>query len=274
MTEDLEKMEIGFLLEAIYRYYGYDFRQYAYSFLQRRIRYRLQAENLASVTGLMEKVLHRPKVMAKLLDDLTINVTEMFREPSFFLTFREKIIPLLRELPFLRFWHAGCATGEEVYSMAILLYEEGLLDKTRIYATDINEDLLSRAREGVFHLDRMQDYTRSYFAAGGKKAFSEYYTVMNTGLVNFHPFLNESVVFANHNLATDKSFNEFHVIICRNVMIYFNKELQNTVHDLFYQSLCPHGFLGLGSREDIRFTPWEQYYEKVNIEEKLFHKIK
>ena len=274
MTEDLERMEIQFLLEAIYRHYGYDFREYAYSFARRRIRHRLQAENLSSVTGLMEKVLYRPKVMGRLLSDFTINVTEMFRDPSFFLTFREEIIPHLRELPFLRIWHAGCSSGEEVYSMAILLYEEGLLDKTRIYATDINEDLLSKAREGIFRLDGMQAYTRNYLAAGGNKAFSEYYTVRDNGRVSFQPFLNESLVFANHNLVTDRSFNEFHVIICRNVMIYFSKELQNTVHDLFYQSLCPYGFLGLGSREDIRFTPWEQYYEKVSMDEKLFHKIK
>lgn len=271
-TNALELLETELLLEAIYRHYGFDFRNYSSSFVRRRILNRMRLENLDTISGLLEQLLHNYSVMERLLVDFSITVTEMFRDPEFFLVFREKVIPILREYPVIRIWHAGCSTGEEAYSMAILLHEEGLYDKTRIYATDVHEKILNRAKQATFSLDRMQTYTRNYHAAGGTSAFSEYYTVNNDERVVFDPHLSKNIVFAHHNLATDGSFNEFHVIICRNVVIYFNKLLQNRVFELFYQSLSPRGFLGLGNKEDVKFSSSERYLEKVDSKFKLYRK--
>ncbi|MEW9671092.1 protein-glutamate O-methyltransferase CheR [Ammoniphilus sp. 3BR4] len=272
-TDELERMEIEFLLEAIFRRYGFDFRDYVFSSIQRRIMHRVELENLRSVSGLQEKVLHDPQMMKNLLNDLLINVTEMFRDPGFFLSFRQNVVPLLRNYPAIRVWHAGCSTGEEVYSMSILLYEEGLHEKTRIYATDMNESVLKKAKQGAFPLNRMSLYTRNYLKAGGTRAFSEYYSVTGDQAV-FHPFLCENVVFAPHNLAVDHSFNEFHVILCRNVMIYFNTALQNRVHDLFHDSLVLSGVLGLGQKENIAFTSKTACYKEIDPHEKLYCKVK
>nr|WP_031932087.1 protein-glutamate O-methyltransferase CheR [Brevibacillus borstelensis] len=270
--EELEKIEINLLLEGIYRQYGYDFRNYNYSSIRRRIWHRIRIEQVPTISALQEKVLHDPKMMDKLLSDFSINVTEMFRDPLFFLAFRQKIVPELRRLPFIRIWHAGCSTGQEVFSMAILLHEEGLLPKTRLYGTDINEKVLQKAKKGIFPIQKMQQYTKNYMRAGGKRAFSEYYNVIN-GSVQFKPFLMDNMVFAQHNLVTDRSFNEFHVIICRNVMIYFNETLQNHVHKLFYESLCANGFLGLGDKEGVVFTTHANCYEEVFGTEKLYRKL-
>jgi len=270
---ELEKIELELLLEGIYRYYGFDFRHYAFSFIQRRVWHRIRAEKVTSITGLQERILHDPRVMKKLFDDFSINVTEMFRDPSFFLAFRRKVIPLLKEFPYIRIWHVGCSSGEEVYSMAILLHEEGLYDRTRIYATDMSEGILEKARQGVFPINRMQIYTKNYLKAGGTRAFSEYYTARSENVV-FHPFLQENIVFAQHNLVTDHSFNEFHVIICRNVMIYFNKQLQDHVHNLLYQSLVLSGFLGLGNREGVKYTSHASYYEEFDSSERIYRKFK
>lgn len=269
----LEEIEIDLLLEGIYRYYGFDFRNYALPFLNRRVWNRIRAEKISNISLLQERVLHDPFVMKKLFNDFSINVTEMFRDPSFFSSFRTKIVPILREYPYIRIWHVGCSTGEEVYSMAILLHEEGLYEKTRIYATDMNENVLKIAKDGEFPINRMQIYTKNYLAAGGIRAFSEYYTVEHDK-ATFHSFLTKNVVYAQHNLTTDGSFNEFHVIICRNVMIYFNKELQNHVYKLLHESLSVSGFLGLGSKEGIKFTSITNYYEEVDSFEKLYRKIK
>ncbi|MEW9672932.1 protein-glutamate O-methyltransferase CheR [Ammoniphilus sp. 3BR4] len=270
---ELEKIEIQLLLEGIYRFYGFDFRNYAFSFVKRRIWNRIYEERLTSISGLQEKILHDPRVMKRLFSDFSINVTEMFRDPGFFLSFRTRIVPFLKELPYIRIWHVGCSTGEEVYSMAILLYEEGLYEKTIIYGTDMNRNSLENAKKGVFPLSKMQTYTKNYLASGGTRAFSEYYTTLHDD-VTFHPFLTKNVVFAQHNLATDRSFNEFHVIICRNVMIYFNKIMQDGVHNLLYESLSISGILGLGSREGIRFAHLNNYYEEVDAVEKIYRKIK
>jgi chemotaxis protein methyltransferase CheR len=210
-------------------------------------------------------------MLEKLLSDFSINVTEMFRDPSFYHSFREKVIPMLKEYPSVRIWHAGCSTGEEVYSMAILLHEEGLHEKAKIYATDINESVLETAKQGTFPLKRMQLYTRNYLNSGGTRSFSEYYTIKDEDAI-FHPFLSKNIVFALHNLAVDHSFNEFHVIICRNVMIYFNSFLQNRVHDLFYNSLILSGVLGLGKKESITLTSYKSYYEEIDSNEKLYRK--
>jgi chemotaxis protein methyltransferase CheR len=272
LKADLEKIEIELLLEGIYRYYGFDFRNYAFSFIKRRISQRINKENLTSVSALQEQVFYNPIMMKKLFQDFSINVTEMFRDPSFFKTFRKKVIPLLKEQSLIRMWHIGCSSGEEVYSMAILLHEEGILSKTRIYATDINGAVLEQAKRGAFRIENMQLYTKNYHLSGGKKAFSEYYTAENDEVV-FHRFLKKNIVFAQHNAAIDQSINEFHVIICRNVLIYFNKQLQTEVQQLFYESLSPNGFLGLGKREEVRFTSYGNYYEVFDSGEKWYRKI-
>ncbi|MDR4947296.1 CheR family methyltransferase [Neobacillus cucumis] len=272
-VQQLQTIEIDLLLEAIYRHYEYDFRNYAAPFLQRRILNRMAAEKLKTVSGLQEKILHDPLAMERLFHDFSINVTEMFRDPSFFKILRKKVIPLVREYPAIRIWHVGCGSGEEVYSMAILLHEEGIYEKTKIYATDINKFNLEKAKQGSFPLEKMKRYTTNYIQSGGEKAFSEYYSVKNE-LAVFHSFLKKNMVFFQHNLVTDQSFNEFHIIICRNVMIYFNKKLQNHVHQLLYESLFSSGFLGLGNREEVRFTDYAGHYEVLHSEQKLYRKNK
>ena len=249
--EARELLEIDLLLEAIQRAYGYDFRGYAPASLRRRLWHRVYGENLQTLSGLQERILHEPACMDRLLRDLSINVTEMFRDPSFFVALRERVFPLLRTHPFVRIWNAGCSTGEEIYSLAIALHEEDLLDRTRIYATDINDAALERAGAGSFPLERMQRYTENYLRAGGKEAFSSYYATDGDS-ARFSPDLVSSMVLAQHNLVTDGSFNEFHLIVCRNVMIYFGRALQEEVLQLFGDSMTRFGILALGRKESIR----------------------
>jgi len=269
---DLERLEIELLLDGVFRHYGFDFRAYAYASIRRRLWKRVEGEGLRTISGLQERILHDPEAMERLLLDLSVNVTAMFRDPSFYQEFRERVVPLLRTYPFIRIWHAGCSTGEEVYSMAILLEEEGLYERARLYATDINDVVLQRARQGIFLLDRMQEYTENYMKAGGKRSFSEYYTAKYDGAL-FSPALTRNVVFSQHNLVTDRSFSEFHVIFCRNVLIYFDKALQNRVHSLFYDSLVMFGMLALGSKESLKFSQYEPCYEKLSPTEKLYRKV-
>ena len=269
---DLEQLEIELLLEGIHRRYGFDFREYAPASLRRRLRRRMDGEHVKSVSALQELVLHDPAVMERLLLDLSINVTAMFRDPSFFVAFRDRVVPLLRTYPFARIWVAGCSTGEEVYSLAILLAEEGLSERVRIYATDINEAVLDLARLGVFPLDKMQEYTQNYIRAGGRNAFSEYYVARYDG-AQFARSLVDGVVFAQHNLASDAAFNEFNAITCRNVMIYFDRPLQQHVHGLFHESLATFGILALGQKETIRFSPHEAAYETLDAAERLYRKV-
>jgi chemotaxis protein methyltransferase CheR len=268
---ELERIEVELLLEGIYRHYGFDFRGYAYSSLKRRIWKRMEQEGIGRISELQDVVLHDAAMMEKLLLDLSINVTAMFRDPGFYAAFREKVVPLLRTYPFIRVWHAGCSTGEEVYSMAVLLHEEGLYDRARIYATDINEVVLQRARTGIFPLEKMQEYTQNYMRAGGTRSFSEYYTAKYDGAL-FDAALTRNVVFSQHNLVTDGSFAEFNVIVCRNVMIYFDRTLQNRVHRLFYESLSRFGVLALGNKETLRFTEFEDRYEVLDAREKIFRR--
>ncbi|WP_198510305.1 CheR family methyltransferase [Bacillus solitudinis] len=272
-NEDLEKIEIDLLLQGLYAWCGYDYRNYAFNSIRRRIWYRVHAEKLSSITGLTEKILHDSACLKRLISDFSINVTEMFRDPVFFLNFRELVVPILRTYPSIRVWHAGCSTGEEVYSMAILLQEEGLYDKTKIYATDINATVLKIAKSGLYPLENMRKFTSNYIQAGGKQAFSDYYNVVNNR-VQFHSDLTKNVVFAQHNLVTDRSFNEFHVILCRNVLIYFNNALQQKVHNLFYESLGMFGILGLGDKETIAYTNERNYYEQISASQKIYKKIK
>ncbi len=273
VKEDLEALEHRLLLEGVFQCYGYDFRNYAQASLRRRIRGRMGPEGVATVSDLLAKVLHDPECMERLLLALTIHVPSMFRDPGFYRAFREKVVPVLRTYPFTRIWHAGCSSGEEVYSMAILLEEEGLLSRCRIYATDMSEAVLRVAKAGVFPLAGMQGNTANYIRAGGTRSFSEYYTAQHD-LALFRPSLRETMVFAEHNLVTDGSFNEFHAILCRNVTIYFDRTLQERVHRLFYDSLCPLGVLALGRMESLRFTPAETRYEAVDAGEQIHRKVR
>jgi chemotaxis protein methyltransferase CheR len=271
-SDDLERIEVQVLLEAIYQHYGFDFRGYALGSLKRRLWRRAYAEKVETMSALQDRVLHDPAVMERLLLDLSINVTSMFRDPTFFQALRERVVPLLRTYPFVRIWNAGCSTGEETYSLAILLKEEGLYDRTRIYATDINDRVLEQARAGRFPLEKMREYTENYLRAGGSEEFSSYYTV-DGEVASFTDELCGQVVFAQHNLVSDAPFNEFNLIVCRNVMIYFGKALQDRVHELFYESLDTFGILALGHKESIKFTQYEDRYEALDAPEKLYRKM-
>jgi chemotaxis protein methyltransferase CheR len=269
---NLEAIEVKLLLEAVFQHYGYDFRDYASASIRRRITARMEAEGANSISGLQGRVLHERACMERLLRQLTVHVTSMFRDPGFYLTFRETVVPLLATYPFVRIWHAGCSTGEEVFSLAILLKEEGIYEKCRIYATDLSETVLEGAKEGIFSLSAMMEYTENYQRAGGRTAFSDYYTARYDHAL-FKPSLRENIVFAPHNLVTDGSFNEFNVILCRNVMIYFNESLQKRVHALLHQSLSHLGVLGLGRKESVRFTPHEASYVALDERERLYRKV-
>ncbi len=268
---ELEEIEIDVLLEAVFRRYGFDFRNYARASLRRRLSRRRDLEGIATFSGLLERLLHDPDSMERLLLDLSINVTAMFRDPGFYRAFRLTVVPLLRTYPFLRIWNAGCSTGEETYSLAVMLAEEGLLERSRIYATDINQSVLARARDGVFPLEKMREYTENYLAAGGTRSFPEYYVAAYDG-VRFDPALARNVVFAQHNLVADRSFNEFHVVVCRNVLIYFDKTLQDQVHRLFFESLARFGILALGQKESVAFTPHELDYRSLDESHRIYRK--
>ncbi|MFJ7840852.1 CheR family methyltransferase [Lysinibacillus sphaericus] len=264
-------MEIELLLEAIYRLSGFDFRQYNRSSISRRIYNRMRVSNIPTISRVQEKAIHEESFLEQLLNDFSINVTEMFRNPSFFKAFRKEVVPYLRQYPEIRIWHAGCATGEEVYSMAILLQEEGLIDRSVIYATDMNEHVLEKAKKGAFSIKKMQAYTTNYMLAGGNHAFSEYYKT-DYQYAFFHPELLKNIIFAQHNLVTDQSFNEFHVIVCRNVLIYFSPALQSQVHHLFYDSLSRDGFLCLGDKETLRCDGIISKYKETVAIEKIYQK--
>ena len=268
-----EDLEIDLLVEGIYRLYGFDFRSYARSSLRRRIRNVVEAEQTRTISALQERILHDRECFDRVLPRLSVNVSAMFRDPPFFLTFRTHVIPLLRTYPFVRIWQAGCSTGEEAYSVAILLEEERLYDRCRIYATDINATVLRTAKSGIYTLEAMQKYTGNYLQAGGRRSFSEYYTASYDHAM-FHPALQRNILFTEHNLATDGAFNEFNVILCRNVMIYFNKDLQARVHQLFYESLVPFGILGIGSHETLRLTAQEYRYEPLADGERLYRRLR
>lgn len=272
-SHQLEEIEIELLLEGLFRHYGADFRNYAPASLKRRIRESMRKEEIETVSGLQAKILHDAACLERFLHTLSINVTAMFRDPKFYLAFRMKVVPLLRTYPFVRIWHAGCSTGEEVYSMAILLQEEDLYPRCRIYATDISTKVLRNAKDGIFSLGSMQEYTVNYMKAGGKRFFSDYYTAQYDHVI-FNPALKANLVFSEHNLVTDSSFNEFHVILCRNVLIYFNKTLQQRVHNLIHESLTMFGVFGLGNKESLRFTPREADYEELDGGSGLYRKVR
>lgn len=270
--ERVEEIEFELLLEGIFRQWGFDFRNYAPSSLRRRVLNFMRSEHIPTISVLQDRVLHDPDWLNRFLYSLSVNVSAIFRDPGFYRAFRKEVVPLLRTYPFIRIWLAGVSMGEEVYSLAILLKEEGIYDRCRIYATDINDEVLKQARDGIYPLDLMQTYTSNYIKAGGKEDFSQYYTAAYDRAI-FKASLRENVVFAQHNLVGDASFNEFHVILCRNVMIYFNSELQSAVHHLLYESLVIFGILGLGAKESLKFSPHEHAYEEIDKTTKLYRRI-
>jgi chemotaxis protein methyltransferase CheR len=264
--------QVRAVLECIYNRTGLDFRQYAFASIRRRVHAAMLNEGVDSPIELLALIEPSDAALQRVLNTLTLPVTAMFRDPQFYLEFRAQVVPLLRTHPYLRVWVAGCSTGQEVYSLAILLHEEGLYERTRIYATDVQARSIEQAKEAIFSVGLMQDYTHNYQSAGGTSAFSDYYTADSHGAI-LRPFLKHNIVFGMHNLVTDGSFNEFQVIFCRNVMIYFNADLQQRVHTLLYESLAMFGYLGLGRGESIRFSPFEAQYESVSPRQRLYRKV-
>lgn len=265
-------IELRMLMEAIYLKYNYDFRDYTGASQKRRVLHAVREMGCDNVSALQARVMHDPAAFSQLLQFLTIPVSEMFRDPSFYAALRTEVIPHLGTYPSLKIWIAGCSTGEEVYSMAILLREEGLLERSIIYATDINPQSLEAARRGVFPLRQMQLFTENYQKAGGKRAFSDYYTAAYDGAL-FDRSLVENVTFADHSLATDAVFSETQLVSCRNVMIYFNRKLQDRVLGLFHESLCHRGFLALGSKESIEFSAYSGRFEPLVKRERIYRKL-
>jgi chemotaxis protein methyltransferase CheR len=269
--KDTLELEISLLLEAVYQKYGYDFRQYSEAHIRRRIMNRMTLSGLSDISQIQSKVLSDEKFAAQLLQDLSITVTEMFRDPDFYKSLRENVIPLLKTYPFIKIWHAGCSTGEEAYSMAIIMQEEGLYDRTTLYATDFNQQALNQAKEGIFSNELIKEYTTHYQLSGGKESFSDYYTSQYNHVI-MNQSLKRNIVWANHNLVTDNVFAEVHLILCRNVLIYFEKSLQNKVQTLFYNSLINGGILCLGSKESLHFTELNEKYSELDKKHRIFKK--
>jgi chemotaxis protein methyltransferase CheR len=269
----LEEIEIQLLLEGIRLTYGYDFREYALRPLRRNIVAAMQAEGIPTISAYQDRILHDATCMQRFLGMVGVSVTSMFREVELVHALRDEVIPVLRTYPSVRIWMVGCATGEEVYSLAILLEEEGVLRHARIYATDLNEDTLAVARMGAYPLDRMRSYEEAYRRAGGRLALSDYYTVSGRS-ARFSRSLQSNVTWAQHNLVTDASFNEFHLIVCANVLIYFRPTLQERAHRLFYDSLVRSGYLALGKGESLVFSPGSSRYQSVRNGVSLFRKVR
>jgi len=267
-TADIEQR---LLIDAIFHRYHYDFRGYAQASLKRRLHTALSQFGCKTLSQLQDRVLHEPSVFTALLQYLTVQVSDMFRDPSYFLSLRQEVIPILRTYPSIKVWVAGCSAGEEVYSLAILLHEEGLLDRTLIYATDINPHALRAAEQGVFDLDRAAAFTENHARAGGRSSLSDYYTA-RYGRVMFDKGLREHMVFSDHSLATDSVFAEMHLISCRNVLIYFERDLQDRALGLFHDALCHRGFLGLGAKESLRFSGQANAFDDFVLEDRIYRK--
>jgi chemotaxis protein methyltransferase CheR len=266
------EQEVEALIQEIHTHYGYDFSGYARASVYRRIRRFLSQKQLTSLEELRKPLFADSFFFENFLQEVTVNVTEMFRDPSFFLALRTHVLPILSTYPFIKIWDAGCSTGEELFSLAILLEEEGLLGRTKIYATDINQKVLKQAKEGIFSASHMPAYTSGYYAAGGKREFSSYYR-SSYGNVKFDASLVRNVVVYPHNLATDSSFNEFHLILCRNVLIYFNRELQERVFKLFDESLVSLGYLALGKKETLAMSGISSDYDYVDKNNRIYRKL-
>ncbi len=264
--------ELDLLINDVFETYGYDFAGYSRASFKRRVNRLIEMDKLGSFPAFLSRVLSDVHYFNRMVEEITVNVTEMFRDPFFYKVLREQILPLIGAKPFIRTWHAGCSTGEEVYSMAIVLRELGLLHKTLLYATDINPAVVESAKKGMFPLRMMKDYSENYRLSGGKNDFSSYFTA-NYGHAKFDETLSERMVFSQHNLVSDRSFNEFDLILCRNVLIYFDKELQDHALSLFDESLALHGFLVLGTKENIKFSTIQFRYRQ-HEKDKIWRKIK
>lgn len=269
----LQALEIELLLTGLAERYGYDFRHYARASLTRRIRRVMQDESQLSISALQSKLLHDEEAAMRFVAAVSVHTTAMFRDPEVYRFLRAEVIPLLRTYPFVRIWHAGCSSGEEVYSLAILLEEEGIYDRCRVYATDISDSILERARQGVFTLRAMRDHTRAYLAAGGTRDFSSYY-VADHEFAAFRSSLRRQLVFSQHNLVCDSAFNEFQLIVCRNVLLYFDETLRSRAHALFHGSLSNFGILVLGKKESLRFTEFAPSYQEMQEGARIYRKVR
>lgn len=267
----IKDQEIEVLLKTVLHLYGYDFTSYSKASLRRRLERIYSIYQFKSFEAFLDTIKNDNDFFKKLVEEITVNVTEMLRDPGFYRVIREKVLPQLATYPFIRIWHAGCSTGEEVYSMAILLEEARLLHKSLLYATDINPLVIEKARTGIFPMSMMQKYSDNYTHSGGKRDFSNYYTA-NYNLAKFDEHLKQKMIFSTHNLVSDHSFNEFQLIFCRNVMIYFEKDLQAKVLNLFDSSLNELGFLALGNKESIKFSPLASRYVQIDKQEKIWRK--
>ena len=263
--------ELKLLLEAIYFKYQHDFRHYAFASLRRRVTLAMDRFGCRSVSQLQDRVLHEPEVFGRMLQYLTVQVSEMFRDPSYFRALRERVVPVLKTYPSIKLWIAGCSTGEEVWSFAIMLAEEGLLERSLVYATDINADSLRAAEAGVYPLDRVASFSANYLAAGGTRSLSDYYHAAYDGAV-FDRSLRQKVLFADHSLATDTVFSEVHLVSCRNVLIYFDRPLQDRALALFRDALVRRGFLGLGSKESLRLTSHAAAFSELSPSARIYQK--
>lgn len=270
--QTLEELEIELLLTGIARRYGYDFRNYARASLRRRIATVLEREEVSCISALQARILHDPICMERFIETISVHVTSMFRDPAFYRALRREVVPILRTYPFVRAWVAGCSTGEEVYSLAILLEEEGLYDRCRLYATDMSNALLRRAARGIIPLPRMRENTRNYQAADGQRDFSWYYTADDENAV-LREDLRRNIVFSQHNLVSDGTFNEFNIVFCRNVLIYFDGTLRKRVYELLYGSLCHFGVLGLGRKETLEYSPFRDRFEVLDEDARLYRKV-
>ena len=264
-------IEIKLFLEAIFLKYGYDFRNYSKAHLKRRVLHRLNLADVESISEMQYKVLHDSDFLKDVLKDFSINVTEMFRDPDFYKALREEVVPILKTYPFIKIWHAGCSTGEEVYSMTILLEEEGLLERTQIYATDNNQLVLNTAKGASYPIDSMREYDINYKKGGGRKQLSDYYTVQGDQ-VKFDPYFRKKIVFSDHNLVLDNVFAEVHMVVCRNVLIYFNRGLQSRVIKLFFDSIITGGIIALGNKESLEYSTHANHFEVLNKKQKIYLK--
>jgi chemotaxis protein methyltransferase CheR len=265
------ELEVRLLLEAIYHTYHYDFRQYAGASLKRRLVQAMIALHCDSISGLQEKLLHDPGIFSRLLEYLTVQVSDLFRDPEFFLALRQQVLPMLATYPSLKIWVAGCSTGEEAYSFAILLAEEGLLERSLIYATDINGESLRKAQSGIYALERLKQFTLNHRAAGGHGSLSDYYHASGEAAI-MSPALRKRITFADHSLATDSSFSEVQLVSCRNVLIYFDRELRDRALGICAEALCHRGFLCLGTKESLRFSAQAHRFEEFRADAKIYRR--
>lgn len=270
-SDELTDLEIRLLMEGIYQVYGHDFRDYSEASLRRRMEQWLSTSGFATFSLAQSQLFRDRNLFDTLLRGITVNVSDMFRDPAFFKAVRELVVPYLETYPFIKIWHAGCSTGEEAYSMAILLLEEGLKGRFRIYATDINEEVIYKAQEGIYPLQEIQRFTRNYQEAGGKGSFSDYYTARYDHAI-LSASIRENIVFAAHSLAVDADFGEMNLILCRNVMIYFKQQLKERVLGLFDTSLTPGGFLCLGTKESLDHRKINKNYEEIKPRTKIYRK--